>query len=90
MIDGSRNVMTIGARPAEERRRTRCDVSRSESRERTLDFQLALMVGKFERRAAYYGFLRHIAEQRIDIGRADRGKHRAPVVGSKRQIAHGT
>ena len=53
-----------------------------------VDFELALGVGEIERRERHDGGLRHIAEQRIDIRRADLREHLRAVVGGERVVTH--
>ena len=84
------DMMPVGAGAAEERDRSCRDVLSRYSRQRALDLEFALRVGKRrERFAADHRFLRHVAEQSIDVRHVNGAQHGAAVVRCKRKIAHG-
>ncbi len=87
VIDRSRHVMAIDAGADEARNRACGQVLRCHGGECALDLELALSLRQIEETVEARG-LRHIGEERVDRGHADRCQHRLAVGGGEGQVAH--
>ena len=87
VIDGCRNVMLIGAAAGKERHRAGGRIPRRQPAERPLDGHLALVLRQAGDAVQQQAF-RHVGEQLVDLGDADRGKHLAALIGRMGEIPH--
>ena len=87
MIDRSRNMMTIGARPGEEGYGTGGNILPCHAAENALHLQFAFPARQIDKPLAARA-IRHVAEQVVDTFHANHAEHFSPVGFGQRQISH--